>query len=43
MKAPSMKGRNRSEETGKGSSKEWEAMKVAEENFKENIVESSER
>lgn len=43
IKATSMKGRNQSEETGKGNSKESEAMQGAKEKFKENIVKSSGR
>lgn len=41
--ASNMKGSNPSEETGKGSSEDSEAMQGAEENFKENVVKFSER
>ena len=43
IKATGMKGRNQSEETGSGNSKESEAMQGAKENFKENIVKTSGR
>lgn len=36
IKETSMKGRNQSEETGKGNSEESETMQGAKENFKEN-------
>lgn len=42
IKASSMKGSNPSEDTGKGNSKESEAMQGVEEDFKENVVKSSE-
>lgn len=43
IKASGMKGRNPSEETGKGNSKASEAMKGVEEDFKENVVKFLER
>ena len=42
IKASSMKGRDQSEETGKRNSKASEGTQGAQENFKENIVKSSE-